>query len=68
MAGSNGPADVSGPRLPDQKDQIDKRSVKARLAVALATSAVEAGVRGFFTNAEGMVANIAQATSQRSSE
>ncbi len=35
---------------------------KTHLAVALATLAVEAGFRGYFTNAEEMVANIAQAT------
>ena len=34
---------------------------KNHLAVALATLAVEAGFRGYFTNAEEMVANIAQA-------
>ena len=35
---------------------------KTHLAVAIATLAVEAGFRGYFTNAEEMVANIAQAT------
>ena len=44
---------------------------KTHLAVALATLAVEAGYRGYFTNAEEMVANIAQSrdegTSRRSS-
>ena len=35
---------------------------KTHLAVALAILAVEAGFRGYFTNAEEMVANIAQAT------
>ncbi len=35
---------------------------KTHLAVAVATLAVEAGFRGYFTNAEEMVANIAQAT------
>jgi len=35
---------------------------KTHLAVAIATLAVEAGYRGYFTNAEEMVANIAQAT------
>jgi DNA replication protein DnaC len=34
---------------------------KTHLAVAIATLAVEAGYRGYFTNAEEMVANIAQA-------
>jgi DNA replication protein DnaC len=34
---------------------------KTHLAVAIATLAVEAGFRGYFTNAEEMVANIAQA-------
>jgi DNA replication protein DnaC len=34
---------------------------KTHLAVAVATLAVEAGFRGYFTNAEEMVANIAQA-------
>lgn len=35
---------------------------KTHLAVAIAILAVEAGFRGYFTNAEEMVANIAQAT------
>ena len=35
---------------------------KTHLAVAIATRAVEAGYRGYFTNAEEMVANIAQAS------
>ena len=35
---------------------------KTHLAVALATVAVEAGYRGYFTNAEEMVASIAQAS------
>ena len=35
---------------------------KTHLAVAIATLAVEAGFRGYFTNAEEMVANIAQAS------
>ena len=35
---------------------------KTHLAVAIATLAVEAGYRGYFTNAEEMVANIAQAS------
>lgn len=35
---------------------------KTHLAVAIATLAVEAGFRGYFTNAEEMAANIAQAT------
>ena len=35
---------------------------KTHLAVALATLAVEAGFRGYFTNAEEMAASIAQAT------
>jgi DNA replication protein DnaC len=35
---------------------------KTHLAVAIAILAVEAGYRGYFTNAEEMVANIAQAT------
>jgi DNA replication protein DnaC len=35
---------------------------KTHLAVTIATLAVEAGYRGYFTNAEEMVANIAQAT------
>ena len=34
---------------------------KTHLAAAIATLAVEAGFRGYFTNAEEMVANIAQA-------
>ena len=34
---------------------------KTHLAAAIATLAVEAGFRGYFTNAEDMVANIAQA-------
>ena len=34
---------------------------KTHLAVAIATLAVEAGYRGYFTNAEEMVANIGQA-------
>jgi DNA replication protein DnaC len=38
---------------------------KTHLAVAVAILAVEAGFRGYFTNAEEMVANIAQAPSRR---
>jgi DNA replication protein DnaC len=34
---------------------------KTHLAIAIATLAVESGVRGYFTNAEDMVTNIAQA-------
>ena len=40
---------------------------KTHLAVAIATLAVEAGFRGYFTNAEEMVANIAQASREGSS-
>ena len=39
---------------------------KTHLAVAIATLAVEAGYRGYFTNAEEMVASIAQATREGS--
>ena len=38
------------------------RQTHLAVAVALATLAVEAGFRGYFTNAEEMVANIAQAS------